>query len=189
MPGARILLVEDDDILRDLLTRNLTVREHEVSIAKDAQTALAYLRATPFDLIILDINLPDQTGWEILRTALREGWLHPQNIDGDGQKLPVIVLSAVRVGPGRLAEFHPLAVWTGREGSELAIGDVMRTHHNCCTKRFHNAFMTLPPYTRTREGEAPPGSWPATLPAGPLSEEMPSRVNKRLLWLSIIVYK
>ncbi len=50
MPGARILLVEDDDILRDLLTRNLTVREHEVSIAKDAQTALAYLRATPFDL-------------------------------------------------------------------------------------------------------------------------------------------
>jgi DNA-binding response OmpR family regulator len=109
MPGARILLVEDDDILRDLLTRNLTVREHEVSIVKDAQTALAYLRATPFDLIILDINLPDQTGWEILRTALREGWLHPQNIDGDGQKLPVIVLSAVRVGPGRLAEFHPLA--------------------------------------------------------------------------------
>ena len=109
MPGARILLVEDDDILRDLLTRNLTVREHEVSIAKDAQTALAYLRATPFDLIILDINLPDQTGWEILRTALREGWLHLQNIDGDGQKLPVIVLSAVRVGPGRLAEFHPLA--------------------------------------------------------------------------------
>src|SRR6266516_3411655 len=99
MPGARILLVEDND----------TVREHEVSIAKDAQKALAYLRATPFDLIILDINLPDQTGWEILRTALREGWLHLQNIDGDGQKLPVIVLSAVRVGPGRLAEFHPLA--------------------------------------------------------------------------------
>jgi DNA-binding response OmpR family regulator len=109
MPGARILLVEDDDVLRDLLTRNLTVREHEVSIAKDARTALVYLRATPFDLIILDINLPDQTGWEILRTALREGWLHLQNIDSDGQKLPVIVLSAVRVGPGRLAEFHPLA--------------------------------------------------------------------------------
>lgn len=109
MPGARILLVEDDDILRDLLTRNLTVRKHDVSSAKDARTALAYMCATPFDLIILDINLPDQTGWEVLRTALREGWLHPQNIDDDGQKLPVIVLSAVRVGPGRLAEFRPLA--------------------------------------------------------------------------------
>jgi DNA-binding response OmpR family regulator len=109
MPGARILLVEDDEILRDLLGRNLTVRGHDVSIAEDARSALAYLRATPFDLIVLDINLPDLTGWEVLRTALREGWLHPQNIDGGGQKLPVVVLSAVRVGPRRLEEFHPLA--------------------------------------------------------------------------------
>jgi DNA-binding response OmpR family regulator len=109
MPGARILLVEDDEILRDLLARNLTVREHNVSIAEDARSALAYLRATTFDLTVLDINLPDQTGWEVLRTALREGWLHPQNIDGGGQKLPVVVLSAVRVSPRRLEEFHPLA--------------------------------------------------------------------------------
>ena len=109
MPGARILLVEDDEILRDLLGRNLAVREHYVSVAEDARSALAYLRATHFDLIILDINLPDQTGWEVLRTALREGWLHPQDIDGDGKKLPVVVLSAVRVSPRRLEEFHPLA--------------------------------------------------------------------------------
>jgi hypothetical protein len=33
----------------------------------------------------------------------------------------------------------------------------------------HDAFMTLPSYTCTREGKAPPGSWPATLLAGPLS--------------------
>src|SRR5216117_1934483 len=109
MPGARILLVEDDEILRDLLGRNLTVRGHDVSIAEDARSALAYLCATPFDLIVLDINLPDQTGWEVLRTALREGWLHPRDIDGGGQKLPVVVLSAVRVSPHRLEEFHPLA--------------------------------------------------------------------------------
>ena len=109
MPGARILLVEDDEILCDLLGRNLTVRGHDVSIAEDARSALAYLCTTPFDLTVLDINLPDQTGWEVLRTALREGWLHPQDIDGGGQKLPVVVLSAVRVSPRRLEEFHPLA--------------------------------------------------------------------------------
>ena len=107
--GARILLVEDDEILCDIIMRNLQARGHEVYVAQDAQSALAYLRAGSFDLIVLDINLPDETGWEVLRTAQREERLHLQEIDGDGQKLPVVVISAVRVGPQRLAEFHPLA--------------------------------------------------------------------------------
>jgi DNA-binding response OmpR family regulator len=107
--GARILLVEDDEILCDIISRNLQAREHEVHVAEDAQAALAYLRATTYDLIVLDINLPDQTGWDVLRTALSEGRIKPLDIEGQGEKLPVVVLSAVRVGPGRLAEFHPLA--------------------------------------------------------------------------------
>ena len=107
--GARILLVEDDEILCDIIMRNLQARGHEVYVAQDAQSALAYLRADSFDLIVLDINLPDETGWEVLRTAQREERLHLQEIDGDSQKLPVVVISAVRVGPQRLAEFHPLA--------------------------------------------------------------------------------
>ena len=109
MPGARILLVEDDEILRGLLARNLQARGHEVRSACDARTALAYLRASPVDLVVLDICLPDQTGWEVLRTATREGWLFPLVCAGDRQKLPVVVLSAVRVSIRRLAEFHPLA--------------------------------------------------------------------------------
>ena len=109
MSGARILLVEDDEVLCDLVNRNLQARQHEVSIAEDAQTALTFLRATTYDLIVLDINLPDQTGWDVLRTALSEGSIKPLVIEGQGEKLPVVVLSAVRVGPGRLAEFHPLA--------------------------------------------------------------------------------
>ncbi len=107
--GARILVVEDDGILCDIIRRNLQARGHEVHVAQDAQTALTFLRAAFFDLIVLDINLPDETGWEVLRTAQREERLHLQEIDGDGQKLPVVVISAVRVGPQRLAEFHPLA--------------------------------------------------------------------------------
>ena len=109
MSGARILLVEDDEVLCDLLKRNLLARDHEVSIAEDAHSALAHLRAASYDLIVLDINLPDQTGWDILRAALNEGCIKPLVVEGQGEKLPVVVLSAVRVGPGRLAEFHPLA--------------------------------------------------------------------------------
>jgi CheY-like chemotaxis protein len=109
MPGARILVVEDDEMLRELILRNLERRGHEVRVAEDAHTALAHLRTDPFDLILLDICLPDETGWEVLRTAQKEGKLSPVELNGNAGRLPVVVLSAVRVSPGRLQEFHPLA--------------------------------------------------------------------------------
>jgi DNA-binding response OmpR family regulator len=109
MPGARILLVEDDEVLCELILRNLEARGHEVRIAQDAHTALNHLRIMPFDLIILDICLPDETGWEVLRSAQKEGRLPTLQINGHAGKLPVVVLSAVRVSPRRLQEFQPLA--------------------------------------------------------------------------------
>jgi len=109
MPGARILLVEDDAMIRNLVERNLAVRGHDVHVADDAQSALTHLRANTFDLIVLDINLPDQTGWDVLRAALREGRIEPLVVEGEDRKLPVVVLSAVRISPRRLAEFHLLA--------------------------------------------------------------------------------
>lgn len=109
LSGARILLVEDDISLRDLIERNLQARAHDVHSAGDAGTALTQLRTGAFDLVILDINLPDQTGWEVLRSAQREGYLQPRPIDEERTALPVVILSAVRVSAHRLAEFHPLA--------------------------------------------------------------------------------
>jgi CheY-like chemotaxis protein len=109
MTGAHLLLVEDDDVLRELLLRNLQARGHDVRVAADAHTALAQLQAVSFDLVLLDIFLPDQTGWEVLRTAQKEGWLAPVQMHGNAGQLPVAVLSAVRISPRRLLEFRPLA--------------------------------------------------------------------------------
>lgn len=107
MSGAEILLVEDDEVLCDIVGRNLRARGHNVSMAPDMHSALASLRARHFDLVVLDINLPDQTGWEMLRETLQEGTLHPYELDG--HRLPVVVLTAAHVSPRRMAEFHPLA--------------------------------------------------------------------------------
>jgi DNA-binding response OmpR family regulator len=109
MQGARILLIEDEDVLCDLIVRNLRARNHEVTVAMNVHDALAHLRTAHFDLILLDINLPDKTGWDVLRTAQNEGYLNLQEMEGHAYKLPVVVLSAVRVSPSRLAEFRPLA--------------------------------------------------------------------------------
>lgn len=108
---THVLLVEDNEILRELILRNLQVRGHIVSIADCAEAALTQLRTQPgcFDLVILDINLPDRTGWDILRIAQHEGYLTLQQHNERNPTLPVVVLSAVRVSPNRLAEFHPLA--------------------------------------------------------------------------------
>ena len=88
MPGARILLVEDDEVLRELILRNLEARDHDVCVAADAHTALTHLRTAPFDLILLDICLPDQTGWDVLRVAQKEGELSPVEMKGTPDSCP-----------------------------------------------------------------------------------------------------
>ncbi len=108
MVSANILLVEDDDVLRDLVLRNLQARQHQVWEAVNAQETLAYLRRQTFDLVLLDINLPDKTGWDILRIARKECLLIPCESQ-EQLKLPVVILSAVRPGLSRLTEFQPLA--------------------------------------------------------------------------------
>lgn len=95
--GSRVLIVEDDAQLRQIIASNLAARGHQVRQAPDASMALAALAQERPDLLILDINLPDRTGWDVLRDAqLPEG-------------VRVLMLTAVPVSPRRLAEFRPVA--------------------------------------------------------------------------------
>ncbi len=99
MPVARrVLVVEDEATLCRVIARNLTARGHEVTSASSVQTARHALEGREFDLMLLDIDLPDGTGWEVVR-RLRE----------EGLAVPFVVVSAVRVHPERLDEFKPLA--------------------------------------------------------------------------------
>jgi DNA-binding response OmpR family regulator len=94
---SRVLVVEDDDQLRRIITSNLVARGHEVRQAADASMALTALAEEQPDLLILDINLPDRTGWDVLREARL-----PDDVR-------VLMLTAVPVSPKRLAEFRPVA--------------------------------------------------------------------------------
>jgi DNA-binding response OmpR family regulator len=93
-----VLLVEDDPALRRVIATNLRARAHDVAEAETAAQALARLAASTPDLMLLDINLPDRSGWDVLRE------LRDQRI-----AVPTVIISAVHVTPARLAEFRPLA--------------------------------------------------------------------------------
>lgn len=63
----KILLVEDEDFIRDLYQRQLTKAGFQVKIAIDGQTGLKMLKAESFDLMLLDIMLPGMNGLQVLR--------------------------------------------------------------------------------------------------------------------------
>ena len=93
---ASLLIIEDDEPLAGLLAAHLRAHGYAVTVAPTAEKAEALLgeRAHP-NLILLDINLPGETGWSVLRSAAYEAAGRP----------PVIVASAMAVSPARLREF------------------------------------------------------------------------------------
>ena len=98
MNYRRVLLVEDEPALRRVIARNLTSRGLDVAEAGTVAEALDDLNAETPDLILLDINLPDRSGWDVLRDLQRRRIA-----------VPTIVVSAVRVSQSRLDEFRPMA--------------------------------------------------------------------------------
>ena len=82
---AKILLVEDQEMNRDMLSRRLTKRGYEVSIAVDGAEGVEKARAESPDLILMDMSLPVMDGWEATRTL---------KADEATQAIPVIALTA-----------------------------------------------------------------------------------------------
>ncbi len=97
-PYRRVLVVEDEATLRKVIARNLSARGFDVGEAGTAAQAVESACRSKPDLLLLDINLPDKSGWDVMRELRLRG-----------NEVPTIVVSAVRVSQSRLDEFHPLA--------------------------------------------------------------------------------
>lgn len=93
MGSYRVLVVEDDHGLRDLLARGLRAQDFDVVTAADGESALRSIDPSP-DAIVLDVGLPDSDGRDVCQ-ALR----------GRGVDAPVIFLSARREVNDRLSGF------------------------------------------------------------------------------------
>jgi two-component system, OmpR family, phosphate regulon response regulator PhoB len=83
---SRILVIEDDLAVGKVLTVTLQLAGHDVRMARDIYSARQVLQNDEFDAVVLDVNLPDGSGFEILR-LLRQDL---------SKSTPVLVLSALK---------------------------------------------------------------------------------------------
>jgi DNA-binding response OmpR family regulator len=84
MDKRRILLVEDEQKIADSLKMGLQENGYHVETAYDGKTGLQFFESSPFDLIVLDINLPGINGYELCRI-----------IRSKNAQVPVIMLTAL----------------------------------------------------------------------------------------------
>lgn len=81
----RILLVEDNEMNRDMLSRRLVRRGHVVEIAVDGVEGVTRALEGGWDLILMDMSLPEIDGWEATRRI---------RADARGKDVPIIALTA-----------------------------------------------------------------------------------------------
>jgi len=82
---ARILLVEDNEMNRDMLSRRLERKGYEVELAVDGRQGVDKAKTLAYDLVLMDMSLPEIDGWEATR-ELRG--------DPATKSLPIIALTA-----------------------------------------------------------------------------------------------
>ena len=82
---SKILLVEDNEMNRDMLSRRLKRKGFEVLMAEDGDECMACLATSRPDLVLMDINLPGKDGYEITRQI---------KADPNLRSIPVIALTA-----------------------------------------------------------------------------------------------
>ena len=86
---AKILLVEDNEMNRDMLSRRLERRGHQMLIATDGAQGVAMAAADKPDLILMDMSLPVMDGWEATRQL---------KADAQTKGIPIIALTAHAMG-------------------------------------------------------------------------------------------
>lgn len=84
--GARLLIVDDNRVNRLLLSRSVELLGYTATVAENGRAAMDMLRTSPFDLMLLDIEMPEMDGFEVLEAI---------NLEPALQDIPVIVTSSV----------------------------------------------------------------------------------------------
>ena len=92
----KILLVEDNEMNRDMLSRRLEDKGYQVLPATDGLQGLSMARSEQPDLILMDLSLPEMDGWEVIRCL---------KAAPNTQRIPIMVLTAHAMASDREKAF------------------------------------------------------------------------------------
>src|SRR5262245_14544255 len=157
--SGHLLVVDDDEMNRELLSRRLLRRGYAVTVAEDGKQALALVTEHSFDLIVLDVMMPDLDGLQVLQ-ALRKTY---SMVD-----LPVImatardrtedVVHALRLGANDYVS-KPLdfAVLAARVDTQL---NLRRAHLATDATPGHDTDSEVAGVSTAATATAPPRVWP-----------------------------
>jgi DNA-binding response OmpR family regulator len=156
---GRILVVEDDWDILEVLKLMLEYEGHQVATAKHGRAALAVAAARPFDLVVLDISMPEMSGIEVARalraaektaevyivihTGLDEHWVRERFADYDvfltkAQDADVLVEEIARL-------LEQPKVAGGRRAASAAVAPTFTTEEASNAQHALRAAMGLPP--------------------------------------------
>jgi signal transduction histidine kinase/ActR/RegA family two-component response regulator len=92
---ARILVIDDEDAVRDVLSRILKTKGHQVVVASNGEEGIERFGSEPFDLVFTDLGMPKLSGWEVGKA-----------IKGMNPKVPIAMITGwgVELDRGKLSE-------------------------------------------------------------------------------------
>lgn len=82
--AKKVLLIEDEEIMVDLLSKKVVSEGYDISVAKDGVKGLELMREINPDIVLLDIIMPKKSGFEVMEEISR---------DPELKKIPVIIIS------------------------------------------------------------------------------------------------
>lgn len=97
--NQRVLLVEDELRLGESIQRGIARHGHDVDLVRDCASAIEAGLRGDYDVLVLDINLPDAAGWQLLTV-----------LDAARRRPRTVVLSAIPPSAARVREFAPVSV-------------------------------------------------------------------------------
>jgi len=97
MTKGRILVVDDEDIVRTSCSRALVPEGYEVTPAKNGLEGLKLISENKFDLVLTDLKMPDMDGIEVLR-RIKEGWPEIEVIIITGYQTVDTAVKSIKLG-------------------------------------------------------------------------------------------